>query len=282
MTTNDPNDPPYSVQAAGLLLPGMSLNATIFPNLSIPTVSPDLCAIGVGETGTASEPAGDGFGAYTRALEDELGSAHCWRRPAKRIVVGHSFGGMLALHWLLNSEARALADVDGLVLIATTAGPMYRQAKMRLVKLGDLEWRIGLERLIPLWNHASVTRTVKRIVCRGRLDAQAVDFRAASVNSDVQLDLAGWRNTDWRAMRAFRTAMNGYDVRERLSEIDVPAIILHGTDDSLFETANAHLLADHIPKAELRQVKGAGHALPLTHGKEVVQAVGTLLGDYSS
>lgn len=256
----------------------MSLNATIFPGLGIPVVSPDLCDIELGETGTTAELINERLGVYVRKLEGELDKSLCWRRPASRIVVGHSFGGMLALHWLLTKGAHGVADVDGLVLIATTAGPMYRQVRMRLVKLWNLEKRIGIERLIRMWNSESVTKTVKRITCNGRLDAETIHFQKMGIHSDAQMDIAGWRNTDWKAMRAYRTAMEGFDVRGCLGDLGIPTIVLHGTEDSLFDMENARFLAGHIPDAELRQVRGAGHALPLTHGEEVVRAVGELLG----
>ena len=78
-------------------------------------------------------------------------------------------------------------------------------------------------------------------------------------------------------MRSFRFVMGGFDVRERLQEIAVPTIVLQGTDDSLFETADARFLSQQLPNAELRLIPGAGHALPVTHGNEVVLAVRDLL-----
>jgi pimeloyl-ACP methyl ester carboxylesterase len=140
----------------------------------------------------------------------------------------------------------------------------------------DLELRVGIRFLIGLWNRPDVTRIVKRLTSGGGTGSVPVDFRALDIGSDLELDLAGWRNTDWRAMRSYRLALAGYDVRDRLQEIAVPTIVLHGTKDSLFETNVAHELARGLPQAELRIVDGAGHALPLTHGAAVVDAVNDL------
>jgi pimeloyl-ACP methyl ester carboxylesterase len=71
--------------------------------------------------------------------------------------------------------------------------------------------------------------------------------------------------------------MRGFDVRNRLSAISVPAIVLHGPRDVYFSLAVARELAGLLPQAELRVVPGAAHTLPLTHGAEVVRAVRDLL-----
>ena len=263
-------------RAAALLLPGMSLNATIFPELDLPTVTPDLSGLDLGVNGVTPELVGDGFGVYVRLLEEELRSSQCWGN-ARRIVVAHSFGGMLALHWLLGDSDREPPTVDGLVLIASTAGPMYKRVKLRVPGPLGGTWRVGLGRLVPIWNRPLITKVVKRFLSKGRLDANAVDFRALGIRSDRELGRAGWRNTDWRAMRSYRFVMDGFDVRERLGEITLPAIVLHGTEDSLFEVEDARRLSQQLPNAELRLVPGAGHSLPVTHSNEVVRAVKDLL-----
>ncbi len=262
---------------AALILPGMTLNATVFPDVGVPTVAPDFNRLRLGRDGSTATLAERRMGVYAEMLDALLRASDIWSVP-HRIAVAHSFGGMLALWWLLNHRDGDSARVDALVLIATTAGPMYDRARFRLVRLWDREWRIGIRRLMPLWNRAFVTRAVKRLVCGGRLDTESVDFRAHPITSDLALDLAGWRNTDWQAMRSYRLALAGFDVRERLGEIAVPTIILHGTEDTLFDSETARDLARGLPNAELRFIPGAGHALPLTHGGDVVRAVRDVLG----
>ena len=276
MTTHIHSDPQEGKNAATLLLPGMSLNATIFPKFGLPTVTPDLSGIDVGEDGVTSELVRDGFDVFVRLLQKELRTSGCWDR-GRRIVIAHSFGGMLALQWLLGDAEGAPPAVDGVVFIASTAGPMYERVKALVTAPWGWRWRLGLGWLVPVWNQPQITKTVKRFLCRGRLDAEAVDFRALKIRSDAELVRAGWRNTDWRAMRAFRYVMDGFDVRNRLSEITAPTIILHGTEDSLFEVEDARALNRNLPNAELRVIDGAGHALPITHGDEVLQAVRDLV-----
>ena len=162
-------------------------------------------------------------------------------------------------------------------MIATTAGPMFGRLRLRVGHFFGREWRLGVGPLLPLWNTPLITRTVKRILTGGRLEAERVDFTTLTRRTDIALDLAGWRNTGWRAMRSYRLAMQGFDVRDRLPEIDIPTIVLHGTDDSLFSVKEAEELARRLPTATLRIVEGAAHGLPLTHGEYVREAVRELL-----
>jgi pimeloyl-ACP methyl ester carboxylesterase len=54
----------------------------------------------------------------------------------------------------------------------------------------------------------------------------------------------------------------GEAVRGRLSEMSVPTLVLHGTEDPLFPFAHAEALADEIPGARLLPLEGMGHEMP--------------------
>jgi pimeloyl-ACP methyl ester carboxylesterase len=252
-------------QVAVLALPGMSLNATTFPDFPAPTLAPDFNRF--------APVSQDGIVTYLDVV-DELARDPAWRDAERRIVVGHSFGGMVALAWLLRHHAAGPARCDGLVLIGTTAGPMFDAVRVRVAGIRGREWRVGVRPFVALWHRPAVTRGFKRLLSR---ETRTVDFRTLRHRSDLAVGLAGWRNTDWRARMAYRQAMDGFDVRARLGEIRVPTIVLHGSRDRLFPLHAARRLAEGLPRAELRVIPGAGHVLPLTHGETVVGAVRDLL-----
>ena len=258
-----------------LALPGMTLNATIFPNLGAPRIDLDFATLVVSPDGEPPQARGKGMDLYADLLDAQLERDERWG-AARRVVVGHSFGGMLALWWLLRHGCGGLGGVHGLVLVASTGGPMLDAVSLRVAKLGPMDLRMPVTQTMRLWNRPAVTRFVKRLHSGGTLDARRVDFQQLRRTSDLALDLAGWRNTDWRAMRTFRIAMMGFDVRQRLSEISVPTIVLHGSEDSIFRPEIGERLADALPSAEFRVVEGAAHGLPLTHPGAVVQAVNDL------
>lgn len=260
-----------------LLLPGMTLNASIFPDCGLPAVGVDFTRLVVGPGGWSAELAAKGMGFYAERLVQRLRDEPRWTQARRRVVVGHSFGGFLALAWQAASGAgtATLGRIDGLVLVGTSAGPLYHTVRLRL---GGERWalRLPVGTLMRLWNNAAITRLVDAVTRRGG-PLRQVDFQRLGSRSDLAVGLAGWRNTDWRARRSYRFAMRGFDVRERLGAITVPAIVLHGSRDVYFSLAVASDLARRLPRGEMRVIPGAGHLLPLTHGAEVVRAVRELL-----
>jgi pimeloyl-ACP methyl ester carboxylesterase len=66
--------------------------------------------------------------------------------------------------------------------------------------------------------------------------------------------------------------------RARLSEIAVPALVVHGTADPLFPLAHGEALAREIPGAALLTVDGLGHELPPWAWDEVLPALIAVTG----
>jgi pimeloyl-ACP methyl ester carboxylesterase len=54
----------------------------------------------------------------------------------------------------------------------------------------------------------------------------------------------------------------GEPVKGRLGDVNVPTLVLHGTEDPLFPYAHAEALADEIPGARLLPLPGMGHEMP--------------------
>lgn len=260
-----------------LLLPGMTLNASVFPDVGMRAVTVDFTKLVASSTGWSAELGSQRMGFYVERLRERLRREPSWIQARRRLVVAHSFGGFLALAWQADPRTDPLTRIDGLVLVSTSAGPMYDAVRLRLV--GGERWavRVPVRTLMWLWNHRGLTQAIGRLLApNGRVTD--VNFRALGIRSDLAMGLAGWRNTDWRARRSYRFAMEGFDVRDRLGAITVPTIVLHGPRDSFFPVQVARDVARRLPNAELRVVAGAAHALPLTHGDEVVRAVQDLSG----
>lgn len=69
-------------------------------------------------------------------------------------------------------------------------------------------------------------------------------------------------------------AMQGFDAFDRLPQITAPTLVLHGTEDRIVAPANARVLAERIPGAELCWLEGAGH---LYHSERAAAADGAVL-----
>jgi 3-oxoadipate enol-lactonase len=55
-------------------------------------------------------------------------------------------------------------------------------------------------------------------------------------------------------------AVAGHDTSQRLGEISVPTLVIHGTEDQMLPVANARHIAERIPGARLEVMDGVGHA----------------------
>jgi pimeloyl-ACP methyl ester carboxylesterase len=267
----DPRRPTGDGHTSLLALPGMTLNSTIMPPFPWDWLSVDFTQFQPGLPDAAID-----MSVYRQALADRLAAEPLWQRR-RRIVVAHSFGGMLALDWLSESARVGIRAADAIVLVATTAGPMFDAVQIRLGTIAGKEIRVPFKPLMPVWNHSSVTRIVKRLTARSAGTEGRVDFTQVNPPSDVAVDVAGWRNTHWRSMRTYRLAMRGWDRRADLARLELPAVVLHGSEDTLFPISVAEDLARRLPRAELRIVESAGHVLPLTHGDHVIAAVEDVL-----
>ncbi|MGW7271953.1 alpha/beta fold hydrolase [Streptomyces sp. NPDC054864] len=64
--------------------------------------------------------------------------------------------------------------------------------------------------------------------------------------------------------------------RERLPEIDIPTLVVHGSRDSFFPVGNGEAIAREIPGARLLILKEAATAIPDTAVGEVTEAMLTL------
>ncbi len=265
-----PPDLPGDPSPVVLLLPGMTLNRTVFPAFKQTTICPDFNSFD--QRVYNQVEAGQGMLAFIERLDEWLRQQEAWENP-NRYVVSHSFGGMLALAWL--AHHRCAQRIKGLVLISTSAGPMYETVRPQIFKMGQIRARMSISRLVNFWSKPRILKIQKQLL--GGRETKSVDFRAIHRPTDFRVGLAGWKNTDWQAIRSYRLAMQGFDIRDQLSRLSVPTIVLHGTNDSVFPTSVGKSLAESLPEASLELVVGAEHVLPLTHPNVVVEAVNRLL-----
>jgi 3-oxoadipate enol-lactonase len=72
-------------------------------------------------------------------------------------------------------------------------------------------------------------------------------------------------------------ASEGHDAWDLLSTIRNPTLVIHGDDDPLNPTANAFLLAERIPGAELFMIAGGRHFYPHEFREEAARVVNGFL-----
>ncbi|MFW5875928.1 MAG: alpha/beta fold hydrolase [Myxococcota bacterium] len=159
------------------------------------------------------------------------------------VVLGHSFGGAVALELALRHPERP----GGLALVAT--GARLRVHPMILQAMGE-----AAERHVPA--------DLGRMAWRPHTDPALVDEALAiAAQTPPATALA-----DWRAADAF----------DRMAELDrvrLPALVLGGTEDELTPPKFARYLAEHLPGGHLALMEGEGHMLPMERSDAVAEAV---------
>jgi len=74
--------------------------------------------------------------------------------------------------------------------------------------------------------------------------------------------------TDQGVIAGRLRGLEGFDIGDRLWEIDVPTLVLGGTKDVVIPIARQKALADGIPFSQFSLIEGAGHVGFLTHRAE--------------
>ncbi|WP_336024205.1 alpha/beta fold hydrolase [Halobellus salinisoli] len=194
----------------------------------------DLRGCGRSDAPPGPYAVGDLVDDFTTVLSDAgVRSAH---------VVGAGLGGMVALE-----AARTTSRVDSLVLVGTAA----RGAGL------DLE---------PLWAAPGDPDALERSLAAGLSDA------FVDAHPDAVAQMVEWRaaeDADRAAWKAHEAAVEGFDVSDRLYEITVPALVVHGADDAVWPAKRGEALAEGLPRGEFRSVDEAGHLVHVEASKRV-------------
>lgn len=179
-------------------------------------------------------------------------------------VLGWSLGGQVAMEWARRHPAR----IAKLVLVSTTPSFIVR----------------------PGWPHAMLDETLARFG-----DELRVAY-AATLRRFLTLQVQG-SEEGRRTLAALRTHLASRDapqaaalhdalslvarsdLRDVLSEIDTPALVMGGDRDTLVPLAATQALAASLRNAAHRTIAGAAHAPFLSHPQAFVTALSQFLDD---
>ena len=195
------------------------------------------------------------------ALREKLGFE-------KWAVLGHSFGGHVALEYAL----RYPDSVSHLVLLDT--GGDSRWARQNA---GDLLARRGygpekVKLVRRFFNGQIAPREMLPALMRF---GSAYYYRPSLVLTVRDLIRGEWR-TKFRPeplIFAGRHLLKGWTVMDRLGEIKVPTLVMAGSDDFLFPPEHQVELEAAIPNARLRIIERAGHNPQSEQPEEVFEAL---------
>jgi proline iminopeptidase len=186
----------------------------------------------------------------------------------KWAVLGHSFGGMVALEYALrypdSLSHLLLLDTCGDTWWVRQNAPEFLRERgfspatvetARRFYTGQIEpndFMPSMRKLAPAYyHHPSPLLMAREII--------TVGIRT-KVRPEAQIF-------------AFSQLLNGWTVMDRLNEIKVPTLVLAGRDDFQFPPEHQTALATGIPNAQLEIIERAGHNAPTERTTEVIQAI---------
>lgn len=165
-------------------------------------------------------------------------------------VVGASLGGMIAQQYALDYD-RAVS----LSLFCTTHG-------------GEEALPIPDETIDQMFDVPEDAG--ERETIRHRM-APAISDEFAE-NSDVIEQIVDWRleqDAGEVARESQGAAGVNFDVSGRVHKIDIPTLILHGTDDQVLPVENSELLAEKIPDNRFERIEGGSHLFMIEDSEQV-------------
>lgn len=179
-------------------------------------------------------------------------------RPAD--LVGHSYGGLLALQLALAApdRVRRLALFEPVAFGVLGEADADARAPLALPKYQpgttgiDEHW---LETFVDWWNGP------------GAWAGLAEPTRAA------------FRAVGWKVSEEVASLIADTTDRARYAQITVPTLLLGGARTPLTERRTLERLAEALPDAQLQLFPGMGHMGPITHADPVNAAIAAHLGD---
>lgn len=244
-----------------LLVMGLGMNATGWWR-TVPVLAERFRVLsfdnrGVGRSGRPPGP-------YSTAqMADDAVAVLDAADEASAHVYGISLGGMIAQEIALRHPDR----VRALILGATTPGGT-RAAPADAETLAFFQRRADMPAEEAVW--ASVPYNYAARTWRDHGERVAQDI-AQRLRFPIEPE----------PYRAQLAAALGHDALDRLGGVQAPTLVVHGEEDRMVPPANARLLADAIPGAELETLPGAGHLYP-TDEPSADRAIAGWLSERSS
>jgi proline iminopeptidase len=186
----------------------------------------------------------------------------------KWAVLGHSFGGNVALEYAL----RYPQSLSHLVLMDTGGDQWWvnRNAPELLAKRGYSDSAVKAARrfyngqVTPGEYYTTVMKFLSAYFYRNILLAMTHEVFSAGDPPKLRPEAT---------IFGYSQLLIGWTVMDRLGEIKVPTLVLAGRHDFLFPPEHQAALAAGIPNARLEIIERAGHNPQMERPAEVIEAV---------
>ncbi len=220
-------------------------------------------------------PPGSGPDALTAEMIARVLTAAIRQLVGQRAVTlaGHSTGGFAALDIAAYAPALAgrVVSISGFAQGQWTGGLGFYQRLVRRGKAG----RWLFKAIHNLFAHS--TRWRYRAAWSAYLADKKAFYTYPHIEAVFNTTLPAFKQLNLNAMIKYFSAMPGIDISSLLPRITAPTLALSGDSDPIVPPAQAHLIAEQVPNADLHIIQGGGHILFAERPTEYRRALGDWL-----
>lgn len=184
----------------------------------------------------------EGLAADLEAVLDDAGvyNAH---------LVGADLGGMIALQYALEYRRASSLTLIGTSHGGVDAVAIDEDVPAQLLSTTGSPRASTRERLRPVFSDRFTNRNPHLL---DRIIEWQREYGAPDPALEAQLG-----------------ALESFDVGDRLEEIRVPTLVIHGSDDRVIPVWNGRLLDIKLPASQYFEIEGGSHACGVEHAEQV-------------
>jgi pimeloyl-ACP methyl ester carboxylesterase len=229
-----------------ILIRGLSSSLDSWPPYSIDQFSKKFKTILFDNRGAGRTDVPDGKYSAKMMADDTIGLIDALNIK-KTHLLGYSMGGCIAQEIAINYPNK----VSKLILTSTWSGPSHG-----IVTPNPEE--NPFPEMLPLMKEGNYEGMARLLVS----SLFPEDYKEE--NPHIIEKVVKNYTTHPPSPKGFegqRAYVETFDTYDRLPEIKIPTLILHGTEDKIVPVENAKMLAERIPSAELFLFENTGHGM---------------------
>lgn len=207
-------------------------------------------------------------GAFTARAETPVEQARHLAEAVRQlgasapIVLGHSYGGAVAMAWALEEPASGIVIVSGATM--PWPGPLQRYYRIFGSRLGSA---VGAPLVSAYVSDAQLAEAVKGVFAPDPVPPDYINASAVRLATRTDSFRASARQV--KTLRR-----NLVEMSERYDTLNLPLEVLHGTADTTVKPEiHAVPLSELVPDARLTLLEGVGHAPHHVARSHVVAAI---------
>lgn len=167
------------------------------------------------------------------------------------VICGHSMGGMTTQEIVLEHPEAAA----GIILMDTTSAPRREKNWWVLVPLSPLMYLFGFKPCMRWFGR------------RYAVNAEKTPERGLRLLDEIVV------NNRKTRLRGCIKGMVKWSTNDRLEEIDLPTLIVHGTEDKMLRYYHSDALLEGIKGSRRVTMEGCGHSPTIERPEETASAI---------